>query len=697
MKDTQIRTEQMGINGLNFASKYNSPSRSVMFGSSHLAQRLIINGCEEKIIQTGVEHQFSEHTFNIKMPENGRIIKVIDRYPPSVGSDAIPFNPETIVIFENEETHEIDCLVIPQYASYHQHFGFEYQFKEAAEQLKPGAYIAKGTIFADTNSVTENGGWAYGTNLNMAFMSVPSVSEDGIMISRDVLDRLKFKVYETRVVEFGSDSFPLNLFGTTTDYRPFKDIGEELSADGLLMMLRSYDDDLVPVDMSVYDTMEPDYIFDRAVYVRGDRGRIIDIKVTSNNAKTKHLPDEMAAMVSKYEQANLKFHREMIHTEEQIRYERKRKYGDIGVKISPRLHRLLVESLAIVDPSRAKMKQQLNLVHRKTPIDEYRIEFVVEYEMTPNIGFKLSGVAGDKGVICKIEEPENMPIDEDGNRADVVMDGASTIARMNVGRLHEHYLAGAARDIRKEIRRRLNITDARIMASVLHATPDTVIKDAYGFLMGFYDIISPLQAQFYTELSYDAQLDHLLDVINRKIYLYIPTECSRDGLDTIRQIEQYHRPTYGPVTYTGNSGIQCITQNRIRIAPLYMMLLEKIADDWSAVSSGKLQHFGVLAPMSKSEKFSYPFRNTPIRTIGETEGRIFAGYCGREAIAEMMDRSNNPVTQRNVVWNILDAPTPTNINHVVDRQYIPLGQGKSIGLVKHILNCSGIRLVYQSA
>ena len=105
------------------------------------------------------------------------------------------------------------------------------------------------------------------------------------------------------------------------------------------------------------------------------------------------------------------------------------------------------------------------------------------------------------------------------------------------------------------------------------------------------------------------------------------------------------------------------------------MLLDKIADDWSSVSSGKLQHFGVLAPMTKTEKFALPYRNSPVRTIGETEGRIFSGYCGREAIAEMMDRSNSPNTQRAVVWNILNSQNPTNIDKIVDSYNLDIFTG----------------------
>jgi hypothetical protein len=125
-----------------------------------------------------------------------------------------------------------------------------------------------------------------------------------------------------------------------------------------------------------------------------------------------------------------------------------------------------------------------------------------------------------------------------------------------------------------------------------------------------------------------------------------------------------------------------------------MMLLEKIADDWSAVSYGKTQSSGVLSSMTKSEKYTYPFRNNAVRTIGETEGRVFVGYCGQHAVAEMIDRANSPNTQKNMVWNILSAPNPSNIDYVVNRQMISYGGSKPLALTNHIFNCAGFKMVY---
>lgn len=389
----ELNPELLGLHSLNFSVGHDSSSRSVMF-ASHFSQRLVINGANEKRIQTGVELEFGKHTFSIKMPVDARIIKVIDRYPKRVDLDSIAFNPETVIIYEDVETKEIGHLSIPYYGSYHQYFGFKYVLRPAVNKIMPGAFIAKDTIFADTPSVSEDGGFSYGISLNMAFMSHPAVSEDGIMISEDVLDKLKFKVFETRVVEFGNSSFPLNLYGTNTNYKPFPDIGEEIRSDGLLMMLRKYNYDLAPVEMSVLDTREPDWVFDKGVYVRGPRGKIVDIKVYHNEAANNPMPTGIMTSMEKYSRALKRYYRDIIDTEKQIRSERKKKFGDASIAIKPSLHRLTMEGLSVIGDNSPKHSQHLNMLYRKAPLDEYRVEFVIEYELRPTTGFKLTDSHG---------------------------------------------------------------------------------------------------------------------------------------------------------------------------------------------------------------------------------------------------------------------------------------------------------------
>jgi DNA-directed RNA polymerase beta subunit len=302
-------------------------------------------------------------------------------------------------------------------------------------------YIEKDTIFANSPSISEYGGYKFGIELNVAGMSHPAVAEDGILISEDVLPRLRFKVYEKRVVEFGTSTFPLNLYGHANRYQPFPEIGQLIREDGILAMLRRYDQDLGPVLTSITDCMSPDFIFDDAIYVRGPgtvmqgekngqpieikSGKIVDIKIYHDEAENSPTPEGVMSGMNKYTRALKRFYRELLDAYEHIRSERRKKYGEAEIVLKPELHRLLVEAMAVLGKPCGKTNSRLNLVYRKVPLDDYRVEFTIEYTVQPTIGYKLTCCQGGKGVICYIEKPENMPVDAAGNRADIVV-GAET-------------------------------------------------------------------------------------------------------------------------------------------------------------------------------------------------------------------------------------------------------------------------------
>lgn len=305
-------------------------------------------------------------------------------------------------------------------------------------------------------------------------------------------------------------------------------------------------------------------------------------------------------------------------------------------------------------------------------------------------------------MICHIAEPHEMPIDSEGNRADIVMDPDSTIARMNFGRSHENYINAASRDVVKRIARITNIPvgdkDAIRKVMQLEMTDTDIFENAWNMLIGYYGCINPEMEGWFLNDSYQGtRYEHLGTVIKEGIYLYIPPENEPEYMDIIEAIKTKYPPHHGPVTYIGTSGKQVVTKDNVRIGSNYIMLLEKIADDWTAVSSGKLQHFGVLSQVTNADKYSQPTRQQAIRAWGEAEVRIGVSYVGPKMMVDILDRNNNPATHKHILRNILTAPQPTNIESVVDRRVQPLGGSKPLQLVKHLAEVAGWRFRFKSS
>lgn len=145
----------------------------------------------------------------------------------------------------------------------------------------------------------------------------------------------------------------------------------------------------------------------------------------------------------------------------------------------------------------------------------------------------------------------------------------------------------------------------------------------------------------------------------------------------------------GPVTYRGRSGNIVTTVANILIGSMYVVLLEKTGSDWAAVSSAKRQHFGLLAKLTNADKYSLPWREQPTRLLAEAEVRLLTAIVGSDITADLLEIPNSPTASKAIVRALLEANKPTSIKQVLDRKKVPRGGSRSIGFVKHMLECAG--------
>lgn len=306
-------------------------------------------------------------------------------------------------------------------------------------------------------------------------------------------------------------------------------------------------------------------------------------------------------------------------------------------------------------------------------------------------------------MVCHVAKPEEMPVDEHGNRADILMDPNSTINRANPSRFFEQYFGASARDTYKQLTSMLGITPyiPRYKAETeLLRLPPEQIASALRYLVGFYQQAAPEMSKWFDAgqlcTNHEDQVQYLSEVIEKGIGMYMPPDQEKRFPVAVSDLENSpYKPVYGPVTYIGNSGKKVTTKNPVRIGPMYFILLEKIADDGTAVASCRTQHHGVLAQLTKNDKYANPIKLQAVRGAGEAEVRIFLSNMGAKWVAELMDRNNNPFTHKHMVMNLLTHPTPGNIENLVDRKEIPFGGAKPLALIKHLLEVSGLRFEYK--
>lgn len=669
-----------------------SSARGAMF-LSHIGQSPESEGCEPRRWQAGMELQFGEYTFDIKFPVDCVILAVIRKYPTSGMGSAIRRNPVTTVVFEHYyDKHKTkDVLHITDFCSLHQDFGFKLEKnRQVMETLAPGQMFAKDTVIAQTRAVRSDGMWGGGVNMNAMFLSMPATIEDGFIFSDTALEKLSPRIYNEAVGNAGRKAFFLNMYGDENHYKPFPDIGEKIRPDGVVFALRELDPDLAPADMTKRALMTLDRTFDKAtIGIPG--ATVVDINIyRDDRVNPSHTPLGMDEQLVKYHSALANYYREIMKLYNNL-------YGrwKDQLRVTPEFHQLVVEAQIHLPVKQDQRK--LSRMWRLEPLDEWRVNITYEAIKMPGGAYKATDWHGGKGVVCGVMPWADMPVDEWGNRADVVIFGGSTMRRSNYGRLYEQGLGAAARDLVQRLRvekgmdRHETPTDAQLKA----ALADKAWLDyAFNELIEFYEIVAPSMPPIL--LDNPDPYQHVYHTLRDQYYLFTPVTDQVSLIEAVNKvINSRFCPNFGPVSYRGPNGQMVTTKDKVLSGYLYIMLLEKIGEDWSSVASVKTQPFGLPSKLNNADRASTPGRETAIRSCGESETRSYNSVVGPEATNELIDQTNNPMAHIAVINAILSAEKPTNIERAVDRDAIPFGNSRPVALLKHLLECRGLRLKYK--
>jgi hypothetical protein len=182
--------------------------------------------------------------------------------------------------------------------------------------------------------------------------------------------------------------------------------------------------------------------------------------------------------------------------------------------------------------------------------------------------------------------------------------------------------------------------------------------------------------------------------MEEELYVYSNIEDDLKLFELVLIIEQsIFKPPYGSVTYV-KDGRKHITKNNIMIAPMYILLLNKLADSLLTTSSAKVNHWGLPIGVSKADKNRFPHKNSPLRSIGETEARIYSSYGGRKFLAELLDRGASTDTHSLIYKKILGHKTPANINELVNRKEHPYGSHKALEVINTLFQSVGLKIKY---
>lgn len=285
-----------------------------------------------------------------------------------------------------------------------------------------------------------------------------------------------------------------------------------------------------------------------------------------------------------------------------------------------------------------------------------------------------------------------MPVDKNGEKADIVMDPSSIPSRMNAGRPYEQYFNAMSRQAQKLVRDvvNFNTTQKNIMDY-----SDNEINKMFNIALEFLSYIETEQYVSYKKTTdMNAKREIIEEILYDEFYILYKVSSKKKPYQIVSQIlGTKFEPLLDTVLLTEN-GNKKWSKNKVLIAPLYTILLGKTADNFLSTASAKTNHYGLPIGVGNNGKYRMPWRNSPVKILSETESRLYVSYVGRLGLAELKDRANSIDTHKHVYKNILEAETPTNIDRVVNRKKMPYGGDAAMELVNNIFNVGGIEIKY---
>lgn len=296
-----------------------------------------------------------------------------------------------------------------------ENYGYKNNLKIDPE-LAEGEILPKGTLLSYSNMYDEDLNLQYGTNLKALFIAKDGLTfEDGIIMSRTGASKFEHTSVTEAVITLNNNDVLLNLYGKDGSFQPFPGVGERIKGQILAARRRiNYMSILTDFkeNSSTIEASDTCFYFD---------GVIENIEIFSNFSE-KDLNYSFNAPIKSL----LDMHRE--------------KYSEIvsmveGFKASGYT---LTDDCGFLLQKANDYNSGVKFSMERSEFEGAILRFTIREDHILYPGSKITGRYGNKGIISKILEDDEMPRTEDGEIPDVLLNPLGVIGRMNMAQLYEH-------------------------------------------------------------------------------------------------------------------------------------------------------------------------------------------------------------------------------------------------------------------
>ena len=360
-------------------------------------------------------------------------------------------------------------------------YAYKYQ-NEVIDTYNKGDIIPDETVLYRATSFNENMQYGYGLNAKVVYLINPPTIEDAIKCSRSFANRASTAQIKELEIALNTNDLLLNINGTLEDYKSFPDIGEKCKNVACARRRLDYDTALFDLQDNKLRKINPN--IDTIFYASGT---IVNLDIYSNTSIEILKNNPYNKQIVKYMENQERYQRELYAVLKKIVENPKNKYSNnIGFKYS----RL-----------KALIEQKAKWIDDKNDFDNIILNLKVMKVSPLEVGSKISGRSGDKGVLSIIVEDDEMVTLEDGTVADLELNGFGVYNRTNPSQLFEIELNYCGDQAIKLIKAKNKFSEK--------------IK----ILLDFFDIVNKRQAQFLRNVLKGMDKPHLKQFFG-EIYEY---------------------------------------------------------------------------------------------------------------------------------------------------------------------------------
>ena len=264
------------------------------------------------------------------------------------------------------------------------------------------------------------------------------------------------------------------------------------------------------------------------------------------------------------------------------------------------------------------------------------------------VGDKMAGRHGNKGVISRILPEEDMPYLEDGTPVDVVLNPLGVPSRMNVGQILEAHLGWAARSLGQQI------------DELLRGHSDEI--DAIRRRLKEY--LNTKEASELIEGAKEADVFKLAEKYRGGVHLASPVFDGAAEEETFNLLRKAGLPVTGQVTlYDGRTGEPF--DGKVTVGVMYIMKLHHLVDDKIHARSTGPYSLVTQQPLGGKAQFGG-------QRLGEMEVWALEAYGAAFTLQEMLTVKSDDVIGRTRMYeaivkgdNLLEPGLPESFNVMV--------------------------------